>query len=170
MKHVHVKKFALMLVAAVAVIMSACTDQAEVRNIAGGYTVKTGQAIAEVITTDSTTHVALPTEQGRMSVLNKHNEGEVSLTFLLNGSDKIAANGEVHHDKLTLEPFYYTLKIQHTGALGILLSETYQVKVSGSGEVLDGHILLHLNYDGKEINAQKQLRAEDVTWICSKDK
>lgn len=170
----------LFILGAAALLLSACSDSVEVRNIKGGYHYKTSGQVT--ISGESDIYQPLASESGTLEVVSLHNDDELLITFNQTNGDVYSTKGTVSKDVITFEPCTRTLKVEFeqpissTGGsitlpdLTTKKVEVFDIKVSGKAEVYDNNLIFTLDYDGKSESSDKTIRGEGIRMIAKKNK
>ena len=174
-------------------LMAACKDSSEVRDVKGAYRFKTtGKVTLEENfkgATKADTLVAnLDNESGTLELVSLHKGDSVLITIdPLNGNVMVtrgALDGSrLHFDSYnrtievpTTQTYYDTIKID----LGLITKDTvivterdvyepYDIRVNGYADVYDNNLVFHLEYAGKSQTSERTLRGKDITSLAKKN-
>ena len=153
------KKTYVLLLSALAFVLTACNQNEEVNSLLGNYTYK----VSGVVTVDTIGDVHLTPETGTMSITTTDKNHEVIMSFNHNGGDAYEIRANVTTDSLYIHPMHRYIDVevaQDTLVLGNITHrlETYDVQVSGSGHMLsNGDVSFNLTYSGASINDPNNL-------------
>jgi len=178
----------LMLILAAAALLSACSDSADVRDIRGGYHFKTSGQVTVSNSGADPYPLTLTNETGLLEVVSLHADDSILITFNQTNGGVYTTRGTTDGKLITLEPFdrTATLRVETTYAdtitsgIGIFSTdsiisvtapsvETFDLHVSGYGEVYDNNLIFHLTYDGRSQSSAKTVAGSDISMLAKKN-
>ncbi|MBQ7631689.1 MAG: hypothetical protein IJS82_02895 [Paludibacteraceae bacterium] len=178
---------------ALLMLMTACSDSAQVRDVKGTYRYKTtGKVTLEenfAGATKADTLVAnLDNESGTLEVVSLHNGDSLLLTFDPLNGDVSISHGIADGKRIRFAPYYRTLEVPTVvkyydtisiGA-GILIHDTvlvrerkeyevYDIRVRGYADAYDNNLVFNLQYDGKSQSSLRTLRGEGIQSLAKRN-
>lgn len=181
------------LLAGVLMMMAACNDTAEVRDVKGGYRYKTtGQVMLQEnyrgATLADTLSVRLTNESGQIEVVSLYDKDSVLLTIDQLNGDVCYTRGTTDGKTLRFAPYtrtlevpfettkYDTIKIgvkpfEYDTIISIPARETeiFNITVSGSALVFENNLIFNLQYSGKSQTTERTLVSRGVRMQAKKN-
>lgn len=164
------KSFAYGFLFLINLCFTAC--ESSLPSIIGEYSFKlSGQVIK-----DTTQGIVLPPEIGTMEIIHR-NDNNFRLTFNTINGDVYTTNATLSDNQLDLQPFTRTITItyhaQDSDILGGLIewteTEHYNTEVYGYGTVYGQTIEFTMQYSGKELDGNKQIKGNNIIMIAKKN-
>lgn len=162
------KKIHVILMSMLAVMLTSCSQDKEVKDLLGDYTYK----VSGVVRVSDVGDVHLTPETGTMSITSAAQDKEVILSFNHSGGDVYDIRASVTADSIYLRSMhrYIEIDVEKDSTIfgGVRQHETYDVTVSGSGHMLsNGDVSFTLNYSGKELNdPSRTLKGQNIFLHC----
>lgn len=174
-------------------MMAACNDTAEVRDVKGGYRYKTtGQVMLQEnykgATLADTLSVRLTNESGQIEVVSLYDKDSVLLTIDQLNGDVCYTRGTTDGKTLRFAPYtrtlevpfettkYDTIKIgvkpfEYDTIISIPARETeiFNITVSGSALVFENNLIFNLQYSGKSQTTERTLVSRGVRMQAKKN-
>ena len=144
--------FTLTLTLTLTLCLISCNN--EIKNAAGDYSYKASGSVL----IDDTLSLNLEDEIGAMTLIQK-SQDSLLLTFNVLNGNVYTATGSLCDQVLTLNPFSRSIKAN------ILL---YNIQVTGSGEVYEDNIILHLQYHGTSTSERHTLSSTDILLVAKR--
>lgn len=140
-----------------------CDEEASVRNVKGAYRYKASGVVTVTTPSDKTservrTHSI--TETGVLELVSLHDGDDMLLTFNQSGGGVYNTHGTASDKTIHFDPFTRTMTVD---------LETYNVEVSGRGEVFDNTIILYFTYSGKSVSSDRTLQGTDIQMLAQKN-
>ncbi len=143
-----------------AVCLMSCNT--EVWQMSGEYSYKTSGRV-EIENADTTIQKNLPDEIGVLHILSTDRKSEeVVLTMNQLGGSVVTTHGMVEGNRIELENFERTLKLQTT-----LQEKNFVLQVGGYGERYENTIVFTLEYDGESEDGEYTLSGEDIRMVAT---
>ena len=182
-----------MTVLVAALMLVACTDSSEVRDVKGAYRYKTtGKVTLEENyrgATKADTLVAnLDNESGTLELVSLHDGDSLLMTIDQLNGDVIVTRGAINGKRLNFASFTRKLEVPtevktfDTISLGVgILSydtvivreqkeyEPYDITVRGYADVYDDNLVFTLEYNGKSQTSERTLRGKGIKSLAKKN-
>lgn len=164
------KIFAYGFLSVVILCFSACDSS--LPSIVGEYSFKVSGQVVK----DTTQGIVLPTETGVMEIIHL-NDSNFLLTFnTINGS-VYTTEATLSNNQLDLQPFTRTITINYQSTdsdiLGGLIewteTEHYNTEVYGYGLVYSETIKFAMQYSGKELDGNQQIKGNNIIMLAKKN-
>lgn len=175
--------------AAILLFMYGCNETMDVRSVKGSYSYKTSGQAEMGNLENGDKKIKLDNESGQLEIISLHDDDNVLLTFNQLGGETYSSKGTVNDDELEIEPFFRTYTVNttvvvydtiHTVVGGILdidtitshekiISEVFDITVSGNGKIYDNSIIFDFKYEGKSENSDYTLKSEKVQMIAKRN-
>lgn len=183
----------LTILAGLLLLLAACDDTAEVREVKGGYRYKTtGQVVLQEnrkgATLADTMSVKLTNESGQMEVVSLHSNDSVLLTIDQLNGDVCSTRGTTDGKTLHFAPYTRTLTVAYEStrydtikigiapleydtviAVPVRETELFDITVSGTAQVYDNNLLFNLKYSGKSQTSERTLLSRGVRMQAKKN-
>ena len=183
----------LTIMAGLLLLLAACDDTAEVRDVKGGYRYKTtGQVMLQEnykgATLADTLSLKLTNESGQMEVVSLHNNDSVLLTIDQLNGDICSTRGTTDGKTLRFAPYTRTLTVPYEStrydtlkigiapfeydtiiAIPVRETERFDITVSGTARVYDNNLLFDLKYSGKSQTSERTLVSRGIRMQAKKN-
>ncbi len=186
----------LVLFAMACVLLTSCSDTAEIRDAKGGYRFKTtGKVTLQVPDGKNqkatvSTVVNLANESGTFELVSLKDGDKVLLTFDQLNGDVYHTNGVLSGDELTFEAFNRTLNLpivtEYSDTIHIhpligtvrdsiitytkTHNEMFDITVTGNAKTYENNIIFNLTYKGEsQEDKQRTIEGSDIQMLCKKN-
>lgn len=186
----------LVLFAMACVLLTSCSDTAEIRDAKGGYRFKTtGKVTLQVPDRKNhkatvSTVVNLANESGSFELVSLKDGDKVLLTFDQLNGDVCHTNGILSGDELTFEAFNRTLNLpivtEYSDTIHIhpligtvrdsiitytkTRNEMFDITVTGNAKTYENNIIFNLTYKGEsQEDKQRTIEGNDIQMLCKKN-
>lgn len=178
----------LFMLACAAFLLTACSEDMEVRNIKGGYHYKTSGQVLVSNSGKEAYPLSLTNETGMLEVVSLHNGDSLLLTFNQTGGGVYNTKGTTDGEHIRFEPFERTISLRsestysdtistglgifaHDSIISVSVSQTdiYDLQVNGYAEVYDNTLLFYFNYEGKAQDGEKTIKGENIQMLAKKN-
>lgn len=186
-------KTKILVLASFVLLLAACSDSAEVRDVKGAYRYKTtGKVTLEENykgATKADTLVAnLDNESGTLEVVSLHNGDSLLLTIDQLNGNVVVTRGMANNGRLHFVSYNRTIEIPTdvkyfdtiSVGLGILSKDTvivrerreyepYDINVRGYADIYDNNLVFTLEYNGRSQTSERTLRGRDIKCLAKKN-
>ena len=139
---------------------TACQEDVSVRNIKGAYRYKSSGIVQTAAPDGTSVRTHALTETGILELVSLHDGNDLLLTFNQSGGGVYSTQAAASEDALRFDPFTRMMTVD---------LETYNVEVSGRGEVYDNTLILYLTLNGKSVSSDKTLQGTDIQMLAQKN-
>ncbi|MGM9837578.1 MAG: hypothetical protein ACI30A_03700 [Paludibacteraceae bacterium] len=151
------------LLCAIVLLLAGCAEDVTVRNIKGAYRYKASGVVTVTTTSTNsapTTRTHNLSETGVMEIVSLKDGDDVLLTFNQSGGSVFNTRGTASDEDLRFDSFTRTMQLD---------LETYNVEVSGKGEIYENTIILYLTMSGTSTSSDRTLEAKEIQMLAQKN-
>lgn len=145
---------------AVMIVLFGCQDDS-VNAVKGAYRYKASGTVYinnQDRSDKEQTHALM--ETGILELISLHDGNDLLLTFNQSGGGVYNTFGTATSRTLHIDPFTRNMTVN---------LETYEVEVSGKGEIYDDTIILYLSLNGKSLTSDKTLIGSNIKMLAQKN-
>ena len=148
------------LLCAIMLVFTACQEDVTVRNIKGAYRYKASGIVQIADPNETSVRTHTLTETGVLELVSLRDGNDLLLTFNQSGGGVYTTRAAASEETLRFDPFARTMTVD---------LETYNVEVSGRGEVYDNTLILYLTLNGKSVSSDKTLQSTEIQMLAQKN-